>query len=359
MINSTQDLIPHVASVATALPANYVDQQTLTSALRAFWSDKCGNLELFDRLHKATKVSGRYLALPMSEYPELTSFARSNSAWMRVAPELGAQAARRALCDARLDPAEIDHFIFVTGTGIATPSIDTSIIGGLGMREDVKRTPIFGLGCAGGAAGIAHAADYLRAFPNERAMLVAVELCSLTLQHGDLSIANLIASGLFGDGAAAVILAGGACEGNAGPRVIASRSILYPRTEYAMGWEVTDSGFKIVMSPEIPNLVRVHLRRNVHSFLAEHQLDRSQIQQWIAHTGGPKVLRSMEEALELPPRALKRSWDSLDRAGNLSSASVLFVLADLLQARAAHPGDYGMMLALGPGFCAELVLLRW
>src|SRR5216683_866921 len=189
MINSTQDLIPHVASVATALPVNYVDQQTLTSALREFWADKCGNLELFDRLHKATKVSGRYLALPMSEYPELTSFARSNSAWMRVAPELGAQAARRALCDARLDPAEIDHFIFVTGTGIATPSIDTRIIGALGMLE-------------------------------------AVELCSLTLQHGDLSIANLIASGLFGDGAAAVILAGGACEGNAGPRVIASRSIL-------------------------------------------------------------------------------------------------------------------------------------
>jgi alkylresorcinol/alkylpyrone synthase len=349
MINSTQELIPHVASVATALPANYVDQQTLTSALREFWADKCGNLELFDRLHKATKVSGRYLALPMVEYPQLTSFARSNSAWMRVAPELGAQAARRALSDAQLEPTDINHFVFVTGTGIATPSIDTRI----------KRTPIFGLGCAGGAAGIAHAADYLRAFPNERAMLVAVELCSLTLQHGDLSIANLIASGLFGDGAAAVILSGGACEGDAGPRVIASRSILYPRTEYAMGWEITDSGFKIVMSPEIPNLVRLHLRQNIDSFLAEHQLDRSQIRHWIAHTGGPKVLRSMEEALELPPCALKRSWDSLDRAGNLSSASVLFVLTDLLQARAAQPGDYGMMLALGPGFCAELVLLRW
>src|SRR5216683_1312006 len=158
MINSTQDLIPHVASVATALPVNYVDQQTLTSALREFWADKCGNLELFDRLHKATKVSGRYLALPMSEYPELTSFARSNSAWMRVAPELGAQAARRALCDAGLEPTDINHFVFVTGTGIATPSIDTRIIGALGMREDVKRTPIFGLGCAGGAAGIAHPA---------------------------------------------------------------------------------------------------------------------------------------------------------------------------------------------------------
>jgi alkylresorcinol/alkylpyrone synthase len=190
-------------------------------------------------------------------------------------------------------------------------------------------------------------------------MLVAVELCSLTLQHGDLSIANLIASGLFGDGAAAVILSGGACAGNAGPHVIASRSILYRRTEYAMGWEITDSGFKIVMSPEIPNLVRRHLRQNIDFFLAEHQLDRSQIKHWIAHTGGPKVLRSMEDALELPPCALKRSWDSLDRAGNLSSASVLFVLADLLQAREAHPGDYGVMLALGPGFCAELVLLRW
>ena len=359
MINSTKDMIPYVVSAATALPANYVDQQTLTSALREFWSDKCENLELFDRLHKATKVSGRYLALPMAEYPELTSFAQSNRAWMRVAPELGAQAARRVLSRAQLDSTEIDHLIFVTGTGIATPSIDTRIMGALGMRKDVKRTPIFGLGCAGGAAGIAHAADYLRAFPNERAMLVAVELCSLTLQHRDLSIANLIASGLFGDGAAAIILSGVACEGNAGPRVIASRSILYPHTEYAMGWEITDSGFKIVMSSEIPNLVRLHLRHNIDSFLAEHQLDRSLISHWIAHTGGPKVLRAMEEALELPPCALKRSWDSLNRAGNLSSASVLFVLADLLKTDEAVPGDYGVMLALGPGFCAELVLLRW
>src|SRR5260370_24096953 len=146
MINSTQDLIPHVASVATALPANYVDQQTLTSALRAFWSDKCGNLELFDRLHKATKVSGRYLALPMSEYPELTSFALSNSAWMRVAPELGAQAARRALCDAGLEPTDINHFAFVTGTGIATPSIDTSIIGGVGLAPAAKATAVFWFG---------------------------------------------------------------------------------------------------------------------------------------------------------------------------------------------------------------------
>src|SRR5260370_26185855 len=176
MINSTQDLIPHVASVATALPANYVDQQTLTSALRAFWSDKCGNLELFDRLHKATKVAGRYLSLPMSEYPELTSFALSNSAWMRVAPELGAQAARRALCDAGLEPTDINHFVFVTGTGIATPSIDTRIIGALGMREDVKRTPIFGLGCAGGAAGLAPAAVFPPAFPHAPPLLLALSL---------------------------------------------------------------------------------------------------------------------------------------------------------------------------------------
>jgi alkylresorcinol/alkylpyrone synthase len=348
-----------VASVATALPSNYVDQQTLTSALREFWADKCGNLELFDRLHKATKVSGRYLALPMSEYPQLTSFARSNSAWMRVAPEVGAQAARAALFDAALDPGDIGHFIFVTGTGIATPSIDTRIAAALGLHANVKRTPIFGLGCAGGAAGIARAADYLRACPDERALIVAVELCSLTLQHHDVSIANLIASGLFGDGAGAAVLSGGAHGARTGPQVLVSRSILYPQTEYAMGWDITDSGFKIVMSPEIPNLVRLHLRRNVDSFLAEHQLDRSQIKHWIAHTGGPKVLRSMEEALNLPPCALKRSWDSLDRAGNLSSASVLFVLADLLRAHEAQPGDYGMMLALGPGFCAELVLLRW
>ena len=213
--------------MGTALPRNYVAQETLTAALREFWAARGLKHEVFERLHKATNVSGRYLALPMLEYAGLDSFEKSNSVWTRMAPELGAEAAQCALSSIGLRAADIHHLFLVTGTGIATPSIDARLISTLGMRRDLKRTPIFGLGCAGGASGIARAADYLRAFPQERALLVAVELCSLTLQHGDISVANMIASGLFGDGAAAVVLSGSAHGIEAGPQVIADRPILY------------------------------------------------------------------------------------------------------------------------------------
>jgi alkylresorcinol/alkylpyrone synthase len=357
MPNSSQS--PSLNAVGTALPCNYVSQESLCAALHEFWTQSGARLDGFARLQKATRVSGRYLALPMLQYRELDSFEKSNGAWMRVAPELGAEAARRALAVAGVDAQEIDHIFLVTGTGIATPSIDTRIVTALGMRPDVKRTPMFGLGCAGGAAGISHAADYLRGFPEHRALLIAVELCSLTLQRSDVSVANLIAAGLFGDGAAAAVLSGGNSGRRARPHVLESRSILYTGTESAMGWQITDSGFKLVLSPDIPQLVRRYVPRDVDKFLERHGLDRRCIKYWVAHTGGPKVLHSIEEGLELPPCALKRSWDSLGRTGNLSSASVLFVLADLLQANEAEPKDYALMLALGPGFCLQLVLLQW
>jgi alkylresorcinol/alkylpyrone synthase len=350
---------PHVNAVATALPGNYVNQESLSKALTEFWRDTGVGIEACERLHKSTTVSGRYLALQMHEYRDLNTLERSNAAWMRVAPQLGSQAAQAALSHAGLDPADIDHLFSVTGTGIATPSIDTRIIGDLGMKSEVKRSPIFGLGCAGGVAGIARAADYLRAFPNERALLLAIELCSVTLQLSDTSLANQIASGLFGDGAAAVVLSGSALANAGAPQVLGSRSVLYPHTERVMGWDIVDRGFKIVMSPAIPELVRQHVAQDVDGFLAQYQLERGHIKHWIAHTGGPKVLRAIEAGLALPRSALQRSWDSLCRMGNLSSASVLFVFAELLEAKEQRPGDYGLMLGLGPGFCLELVLLQW
>jgi alkylresorcinol/alkylpyrone synthase len=359
MVNFSQNLLPRVSSVGTALPCNYVSQESLFTALHGFWRARGAKLEGFERLNKATNVSGRHLALPIAEYLNLDSFEKSNGTWVRVASALGAEAARSAFSAAGVLAQHIDHIFLVTGTGIATPSIDTRIITALGMRSDLKRTPVFGLGCAGGASGIAHAADYLRAFPNQRVLLIAVELCSLTWQRTDVSLANLIASALFGDGAAAVVLSGGTLNDRVGPQVIASHSVLYPNSQHIMGWQIIDSGFKLVMSPEIPHLIRQYVARDVDNFLAKYDLGRRHIKHWIAHTGGPKVLRSIEAGLELAPSALKRSWDSLCRVGNLSSASVLFVFAELLQANEAKPGEYGLMLALGPGFCLELVLLRW
>jgi len=240
------------------------------------------------------------------------------------------------------------------------PSHD-ALINRLGFRSDIKRTPIFGLGCVAGAAGTARASDYLRAFPDHACVLLSVELCSLTLQREDLSVANIIASGLFGDGAAAVVFAGAGRRDSArrGPQILATRSVFYPDTERVMGWDLVDGGFKVVLSAKVPQLATQHIRRDVDSFLGDHQLDRGRISHWIAHTGGPKVLDAFQSALELPAQSLERSWRSLSETGNLSSASVLFVLGELLDAGTAKSGDYGLLLAMGPGFCSELVLLRW
>ena len=346
-----------ILAVSTALPPHYVDQDTLLAAFRELWGQKHFNLDRLEHLHRAVRVGGRHLALPIERYRALESFSARNSAWIEAAVAAGEDALRKALAAADLSPAQIDHLYFVTVTGIATPSVDARLVDRLGLRPDIKRVPIFGLGCVAGAAGLARAADVLRGQPGEVAVLLAVELCSLTLQRDDLSIPNIIASGLFGDGASAAVLDGGARR--RGPRVVATRSVFYPDTERIMGWDVVDTGFKVVLSPAVPQLVREHLRSDVDSFLSSHKLSRRDLRHWICHTGGPRVLEAVEEALDLPREAMRRCWDSLEQVGNLSSASVLFVLSDLMASGEPRPGDKGLLLAMGPGFCSEMVLLEW
>jgi alkylresorcinol/alkylpyrone synthase len=333
----------------------------MTAVLRELWGHELrmsAHPNLLEQLHRNTAVLGRHLALPIAEYAAHDTFTKRNDAWIRVATDLGEQATRAALEAAGLEPRDIDQVVFVTVTGVATPSVDAKLMNRLGLRPDVKRTPIFGLGCVAGAAGLARAADSLRAFEDDVVLLLSVELCSLTLQLEDCSVANMIATGLFGDGASAVLL-GGARRATRGPRVIASRSIFYPDTEDAMGWEVSARGFKVILRGEVPELARAHAGPDVTSFLAAHELDRSRIRHWVCHTGGPKVLEAMAESLELPRSALERSWRSLAANGNLSSASVLLVLGDLLASGEAREGDLGLLMAMGPGFCSELVLLAW
>lgn len=347
-------------SIGRALPQNYYRQETLTGALGQEWGLTGEARARFERLHRAVGVRSRHLALPMEGYRGLDSFAKANDVWIEIASDLGAEAVESALIQADLAPTGIDHLFFTTVTGIASPGIDAKLINRLKMRSDIKRTPLFGLGCVGGAAGLARAADYLRAFPTHSAMLVSVEICSLTLQVNDRSIANIIASGLFADGAAAVVLTGGAiANGAPAPRIIASQSMFFHDTEHLMGWRIGDTGFQVILRKGVPDLVRTKLRAGVDSFLDAHGLSLRDIDHWIAHTGGPRVLQAMASALELPADALARSWKSLAAVGNLSSASVLFVAADLLESKAAQPGEYGLLLSMGPGFCGELVLLQW
>jgi alkylresorcinol/alkylpyrone synthase len=362
-----------ILSVGSGFPRHYYDQGELLAALERLWARRHFNTERLERLHKNVLVGGRHLALPIEEYERLTTFGAANDAWIEVAQEVGEAAVRDALDRAGLAPTDVDALYFVTVTGVATPSIDARLVNRLGLSPQVKRVPIFGLGCVAGAAGIARAADYVRAFPDEVAVLLSVELCSLTLQREDLSVPNLIASGLFGDGAAAVVVAGaervrrigeggGAAGGAAsapGPRILATRSVFYPDTERVMGWDITERGFGIVLSADVPEVARKFLAGDVDRFLADQGLSRGDVGSWVCHPGGPKVLEAMEESLELPEGALDVTWRSLREVGNLSSTSVLLVLQDTLDHHRPPPGTLGMLLAMGPGFCSELVLLEW
>jgi alkylresorcinol/alkylpyrone synthase len=347
-----------IAAVGRAFPSHYYDQQTLIAALQRRWADRFFNPERLERLHRNVLVGGRHLALPLEEYEQLTTWGKANDAWIRVAQEVGAQAVLDGLDRAGLSREDIEALIFVTVTGVATPSIDARLMNRLQLAPRVKRMPIFGLGCVAGAAGISRAADYVRAYPDQLAVLLSVELCSLTLQAEDLSIPNLIATGLFGDGAAAVMVVGDERPSD-GPEIVATRSVFYPDSEDVMGWSITESGFGIILSADVPQVVRDFLKRDVDAFLADHGLTRSDIASWVCHPGGPKVLEAMQEALELPEGALDVTWRSLQEVGNLSSTSVLLVLAETMENHRPAPGSWGMITAMGPGFCSELVLLRW
>lgn len=350
---------PIIASVARALPSTYHSQAELSAGLQELWSQhRSFNPARVNALHASVQVRGRHLAIPMADYPPLDTFAKRNTVWIREAVKLGEQAVRAAVEQAGLKLTDIDVLCFTSITGLATPSIDARLVNVLGLRPDVKRLPIFGLGCVAGVAGTARLSDLLRGFPNQTAVLLSVELCSLTVQRDDISVGSIVAAGLFGDGAAAMVIRGAETAGE-GPRVLATESVFYPGSEEVMGWDFTDGGFKVVLSARVPDMVLENVRGNVDGFLAKHGLKRTDIKHWVAHTGGPKVLEAFESALELPPGALDRSWDSLRSVGNLSSASVLCVLSELLAAKVARPGELGLMMAMGPGFCAELVLLRW
>ena len=347
-----------IITAASALPPHYYPQDVLVAAFRKYWGHRLERFEVLERLHAATQVDGRYLALPLSSYP-LSDFGEANNCWIDASLKLGQQAICRAMTQAGVAAEDIGAFIFVSITGVASPSIEGRLINCMGLNRNTKRMPIFGLGCVAGAAGVARAADYVRAFPREVCLLLSVELCSLTVQQDDFSAANLVSSGLFGDGAAAVLVAGSEYEGPPGPAIIATRSVFYPETEYVMGWDISDKGFKIVLSRDVPDVVRANLGRDVDGFLAEHGLGREDIGSWVIHTGGPKVLEATQTALDLPAGALEASWQCLRRTGNLSSASVLFVLEETLKNRRPEERTWGILAAMGPGFCSELVLLRW
>jgi alkylresorcinol/alkylpyrone synthase len=342
---------PSVASVAVEFPPHRHSQDEVITALADFAGPE------FRRFAATSGVETRQLALPLSRYRQLSGFTEANAAYLDIALELGERSLKSAMEAAEIEPDEIDVVFSTTVTGLAVPSLEARLMSRLGLRPDVKRVPLFGLGCVAGAAGTARVHDYLRAFPNNVAALLAVELCSLTVQREDRSIANLVAASLFGDGAAALI-ATGADRPPVGPKLLATRSRTYPDTEDVLGFNIGTEGFQIVLSVEIATVVEKYLGDDVRNFLADHGLTTADISRWVLHAAGPKVIDAVENTLDLPAEAFELTRKSLRDNGNLSSVSVLDILQDTMT-DPPPPGSFGLMIAMGPGFSAELVLLSW
>ena len=344
-----------IAAVAPVLPDFAYTQAEITQELATFLGPEKGKRSVLERLHSASGIDTRHTALPLEKYRELGSFGDTNDEFIRVAADLAERALTDALAASGFTARDVDFIMFTSVTGMSAPSVDALLIPRLGLRPDVKRLPSFGLGCVAGASGLARVNDYLVGHPNDVGVLVSVELCSLTLQRADETMANFVATGLFGDGAAAVVMVGDAREAT-GPRIIDTRSAFFADTSEVLGWNISASGFEIVLTAGIADVIAANFPEAVRAFLADNGLSINDIGCWLAHPGGPRVLDAFAAALELPHDAFELSWASLARVGNLSSSSVLHVLAD---AGAQPSGTRGLLFALGPGIGAEFVLLEW
>jgi alkylresorcinol/alkylpyrone synthase len=346
-----------IVGIGTALPSNVHTQAEVTQMLAPRLAPTAGSRAVLERIHQATGIQQRHFALPINDYALLEDFTQSNTLFVEHALALAVQATRQALDDAGVSVDEVDHLFFTTVTGIGAPSLDVMLAAEMGFRKDIRRIPSFGLGCVAGAAGLARVNDYLAGHPTAVALVVSVELCSLTVQWDDRSMANFVGTGIFGDGAASVVLVG---EGHSlatdAIEVSATRSALYPQTEDMIGWKIGASGLSLMLEAGVPEAIEQHFAADVDELLSSQNLTRSDVDVWLAHPGGPRILEAFTESLHLPPEALASSWEIMAQAGNMSSAAVLHVLA---AERSQPVGTRGLLFALGPGMSAELVLLEW
>jgi alkylresorcinol/alkylpyrone synthase len=357
---------PAIVGSSKVLPEYHYTQTELAEVVRRCLPPGVFRQGMVQRFFDSVQVEERYMAVPVERLARLEGFKDRNDLYIEAATDLSERALLAAFADADIEADEVSMLLTTSVTGIAVPSLDARLMNRIDFDPSLVRMPLFGLGCLGGAAGISRVADWLRAYPEKCAVLLAVETCSLAFQF-DPSAATVISNGLFGDGAAAVVLAGAEhpLASRAGvdsrPRVLGSSSIFFPGTERTMGWDIGDNGFNVVLGPDVPDIVRANAGPGVDALLGRHGLVREDIGNWVMHPGGPKVIDAMEDSLALSRGTLAATREHLRNVGNLSSVSVLFLLDE--HRRRHSPGDgsgpYGVLMAMGPAFCAEIVLLRF
>lgn len=359
-----------IISIGTCLPPYRVEQSEALTLARHIFAEKYSDIERRLQIFLNGQINQRYLSMPLEWYREDHTFVEKNNLYLDKATEWGSEAIKNCLESPRflqkkIDYEEIEAIFFISSTGISTPSIEARIMNKLPFNKHTKRIPIWGLGCAGGAAGLARAHEYCLAFPQAKVIVLSVELCSLTFQRRDYSKSNLVGSSLFADGIACALVVGAEvdvasiCKKSVYPKVTATQSTFLPQSEDVMGWALQEEGLSVIFSRDIPQLIKQWLRPNVEQFLEQQGLTLSDIQHFIAHPGGRKVLEAYAETLAIPYRLLEPAKEILASYGNMSSATVLYLLKYMLEENLFSHEQSGLLAALGPGFCSELLLLEW
>jgi alkylresorcinol/alkylpyrone synthase len=361
--------MPTIISVAEVTPPFEVNQNQASEFARELFSESYKDIERLLRAFQNGQIEKRHFVKDLDWFKEERTFEEKNTAYIESAVTLGKEAIEKCLNNKyfltrNIPFQEIDIIFFISTTGIATPSIEARIMNLLPFNPHTKRVPIWGLGCAGGAVGLSRAYEYCLAFPKAKVLVLSVELCSLTFQRNDLSKSNLIGTSLFADGVACALVCGDASnfsdfrKKRTSPSIIATQSTLMPNSLDVMGWDIRSTGLFVVFSRDIPHIIEDWLKPNVSEFLAEHQIDLEQIDYFIAHPGGKKVIDAYVKSLELPPSMTNVSLDVLKQFGNMSSTTIFYVLKRYLEMEIPQD-SLGLGTALGPGFSSELLLFRW
>jgi len=346
-----------IISAAHAFPPHVVAQQTIKETVARLFADTVDDLERLLTVFDNSRIDSRQFMMPLEWYLKPHSQVEQTRVYQQNGLELAEEAARTCLAQAGCRPDAVNQVIFVSSTGHATPTLDAHIINRLGMKPETSRVPIWGLGCAAGAVGLSRAHDHCRAYPGHRVLLVALECCSLTFMSGDISKKNIIATSLFADGAAAVLVGGDQTD-TGGLSLVATHSRLFPDSYRIMGWDFHTEGMQLVLSPKLPLVIKQELPALVGQFLATVNMAQHDLVHFITHPGGARVVDAYREALRLSDIHLSQTENVLRNHGNMSSVSVLVVLEQWLAAGGMDTPGHGLLSAFGPGFSAEMLLFE-